>query len=144
MRALRLLVCALLFALSAADRPQDPGAPMFLTLDVFVDSGTAALGAWQLELAATTAVLVGVEGGEATAFAEAPRYDPAALQGRRVILAALAQGDELPTGRTRVARVHLMEPAAKRGAYTLRGITAVSSNGERINADASVVPQGNK
>ena len=144
MSALRSLCCALLFVLSAADRPQEAAAPAFVTLDVFVDAGAARLGAWQLELVATTAQLVGVEGGLAVAFRDAPKYDPAALKGHRVILAALASGDDLPTGRTRVARVHLMEPDGKRGDYTLRGVVAVSGDGERIDAAASLTPQGDK
>jgi len=78
--------------------------------------------------------LTGVEGGEerqvplvpgkpamAGAFAEAPRYDPAALHeaanGGRIILAAIStrKRDELPTGSVRVARLHVLVPAAVPG-----------------------------
>jgi len=78
--------------------------------------------------------LTGVEGGEerqvplvpgkpamAGAFAEAPRYDPAALHeaanGGRITLAAIStrKRDELPTGSVRVARLHVLVPAAVPG-----------------------------
>jgi len=82
----------------------------------------------------STIKLTGVEGGEerqvplvpgkpalAGAFAEAPRYDPAALHeaanGGRIILAAIStrKRDELPTGSVRVARLHVLVPATVPG-----------------------------
>jgi len=85
----------------------------------------------------STIKLTGVEGGEerqvplvpgepalAGAFAEAPRYDSAALHeaanGGRIILAAIStrKRDELPTGSVRVARLHVLVPAAVLGSDT--------------------------
>jgi hypothetical protein len=89
--------------------------PTFAAYDVFVDAGSAALGAWQFEwvVRGGGARIVGVEGGEHPAFAAAPYYDPAALQGGRIVIAAFSMAKDLPHGRTRIARVHLMiDPGA--------------------------------
>ena len=147
---LRGLLCLLLFLFAAAELPhpaavvQEPAAPTFVALDVFVDSGARTLAAWQCELNFRAAKLVGVEGGEPAAFADAPHYDPAALQGGRVILAALAADEPLPTGRVRVARVHVMASGSELGDYTLGGITAASRFGERIRVDFEVRRHGDK
>lgn len=99
---------------------QDP--IRFETMDVFVDPGATALAAWQLEVTprtreGTKVTLVGIEGGGSVeggahaAFAKPAYYDPAALSpegGGRVILAAYSTSNDLPTGRTRVARLHVM------------------------------------
>ncbi len=147
---LRGLFCLSLFLFAAAGAPhsaptpQGPAAAAFVALDVFVDTGSQTLAAWQCELTFVTAKLVGIEGGEPKAFADAPLYDPEALQGGRVILAALADGQQLPTGRVRVARVHVVESGGKLGDYTLGGITAVSQFGERIRVDVEVRRHGDQ
>ena len=55
-------------------------AVRFGSVDVFIDSGPAALAAYQFELDVTAGnvTLVGVEGGEHRAFQQAPYYDPRA------------------------------------------------------------------
>jgi len=80
----------------------------FVPVDVYVDCGTKRLGAYQVEVVAQEATIVGLEGGESKAFGEAPYYDPAALQGNRIIVAAFSTQEDLPTGMTRVARLHMM------------------------------------
>jgi hypothetical protein len=94
----------------AANEYVDAATTRFSWVDVYVDSGDWPLAAYQIELGATAGDfrIVGVEGGDDPAFAEPPFYDPAALQAGRVILAAYSVEDELPTGRIRVARVHVM------------------------------------
>lgn len=81
----------------------------FEAIDVIVDSGTRSLAAYQLEVASQTegVEIVGIEGGEHPAFSEPPFYDPKAMSGNRVILAAFDTGKDLPKGRTRVARIHV-------------------------------------
>jgi hypothetical protein len=136
---LRALPCALLLLLGATGAPQDRPAPAFVAVDVFVDVGARRLAAWQVEITLATGQLVGVEGGSDTAFADAPRYDPAALQGGRVILAALAQDEALPTGRVRVARIHVMDEGPAPGACRVRGVVAADAAGDRIEtADVEV------
>jgi hypothetical protein len=81
----------------------------FEAIDVFLDSGDAPLAAWQLELVSTgtDVQIVGIEGGEHAAFAEPPYYDPLAIRTNRVRIAAFSTGDNLPQGRSRVARIHV-------------------------------------
>jgi hypothetical protein len=116
----------------------------FVTLDVFVDAGAAKLGAYQVELkaGAAAAKLVGVEGGEHAAFSQPPYYDPAALHEdqlkERIVLAAFSTDAELPTGRTRVARLHVQVTGD--GAYEAKLLTAGAREGERIEAKVEVVP----
>ncbi|MGE3175723.1 MAG: hypothetical protein AB7O97_24075 [Planctomycetota bacterium] len=129
--------------LGAAPAP-GPGAeraPAFVAVDVFVAVGANTLAAWQLEVVAPGARLVGVEGSDPGAFAEAPRYDPAALRQDRVILAALAAGDALPTGRVRVARLHFeRDDAAPAPPPALLGLVAADRNGLHILARAELAP----
>jgi hypothetical protein len=92
-----------------AGRPDVTG-PRFGYVDVFIDSGGTPLAVYQVELRATAGDIriVGVEGGESAAFAGPPRYDPAALlDGERIVLGDFSTADDLPVGRTRIARVHL-------------------------------------
>ena len=107
--------------------------PSFGWVDVYIDSEDAPLAAYQFELAAESGdfKIVGIEGGEHAAFSAPPYYDPAALQHDRVIIAAFSTADELPTGRTRVVRVHVMvEGDAPQYVATLA--VAATADGSRI------------
>jgi hypothetical protein len=99
----------------------------FTAVDVYVES-PKPLAAWQLELR-TAASIVGVEGGEPKCYAEPPFYDPKALQGGRIVLAAFTTEAAPPSGRIRVARLHL------RGAPELsaREIVAAAPGGARMD-----------
>jgi hypothetical protein len=85
-------------------------------------------------------VLVGIEGGEGgehAAYAKPAYYDPAALApegGGRVILAAYSTAKDLPTGRTRVARLHVMVEG--RGAESGKGEEVEFKVDLRVAADA--------
>jgi hypothetical protein len=119
------MVAGICGALGAAMRPAAAApatavpAARFMAVDVFVDSGAMPLAAWQVEVKLSDGTkLAGVEGGDsAGAFAAAPTYDPAALMNERVIIAAfsLEDGAKLPTGRVRVARLHVQLPAGSGG-----------------------------
>lgn len=90
-------------------RKLDTTGNRFVAVDVYVEAGDRKLAAWQVEIGTDDrAAIVGVEGGEPAAYREPPTYDPAALQGGKIVLAAFTKGDA-PTGRVRVARLHLME-----------------------------------
>lgn len=110
----------------------------FEPLDVFIDT-PAPLAAYQFEVAVEQgqATIVGVEGGTHKAFADAPYYDPAALQQNRIIVAAFNTGKDLPSGKTRVARLH-MRIAGNAPQYALKLIVATDSNGDTIPATATV------
>ena len=116
-----ILVASATVALRHVARAQDAGgvaksessASPFRVLDVYVDSGASPLAAYQFEFNATQKnigelTLVGIEGGDSAAFKEPPHYDPRALAtpaAPRVIVAAFNTGKDLPTGKTRVARL---------------------------------------
>lgn len=138
------VLCALLFLLASVLSPQDPQQPQpaastFAAFDVFVDSGTRSLGAWQFEwlVPGGGARIVGVEGGEHAAFARAPHYDPAALQGGRILVAAFSTDRELPRGRTRVARVHLMIDASTSPEFAVQLQASADGEGAALAATVS-------
>jgi len=100
----------------------------------------APLAAYQLELTADgDASLVGVESGEHPAFAEAPYYDPKALGGGRIIIAAMNTGDDLPSGRTRICRLHFR--TAGNVKYNAALITAAGPDGNPIEAQLHIVEE---
>ena len=134
-----LVLLSLLGSPDAGPSPSNPGSeaaiPGFCAFDVVCDGGEDPLAAWQVEVEAPKASyrLVGVEGGESPAFAEPPRFDPAALGGGLVKLAALSLARDLPKGRTRVARLHFEcvgEPAVM---PALRPIAAAGPEGRRLS-----------
>lgn len=133
-----------------ASKPATAGV-RFAHVDLFADSGSQPLAAYQVEVSGTieggVIVLVGVEGGEkaVAAFSGPPFYDPDALTRDRVVLAAFTPSGErgLPTGRVRVARLHVQlllqdtggqdqRPASP--SFSVRLIAAGNASGERISA----------
>jgi len=106
-----------------------------------VDSAGTPLAAYQLEFVATngTAKIVGIEGGTHPAFRNPPYYDPKAIQHERVILAAFntAAPDQLPTGKTRVATIHLQTIEGAPPAFELKLRTAADSKGNKIPVQIS-------
>ena len=113
----------------------------FRTVDVFIDSKGAPLGAYQLEwrVAAGQAKIVGIEGGEHPAFKEPPFYDPKAMQHERAILAGfkVAESAKLPKGRMRIATIHLQVADGKPCKYSIQRAAGVDHDGERISIEAS-------
>jgi hypothetical protein len=110
-------------------------------MDIFVDSGSTPLAAYQLEFAATNGVarIVGIEGGEHAAFRQPPFYDPKAMQHERVIIASFrtAPTASLPTGKTRVATIHFQTAGTQLPQFELKLETAGDSQGNKIAAQAS-------
>lgn len=110
----------------------------FVPVEVFLDS-PEPVAAWQFELKDRNAsmTVVGVENGGSDAFQRAPYYDREAVtrgEADRIVVAdySLAEESELPTGRVRVATVHLMlEGEAD---FELDLVTANSADGRRIEA----------
>ena len=114
----------------------------FEAIDVFVDSGDLPLAAWQLELRSLTqdVEIVGIEGGEHPAFKEPPYYDPRAMNNNRVILGAFNTGsdNQLPSGRSRVARVHVQITGSGERFWHTELTTSASSDGRHIPAELSI------
>jgi hypothetical protein len=140
MRWCATMAALIIFVTTAGVRAE---AARFRPLAVFVDSGEAPLAAYQIELVVSgaEAKIVGVEGGDPRAFREPPYYDPAALRGGRIILAAFSTDPDLPRGRTRVATVHVQESGTGSPRYEVRLIVSATAGGKRIPASVEVVPQ---
>ena len=135
---IRLLLALGLIASVAA--PKQQSAVRFVVVDVYANAGTHALAAWQLEINCdpSQAKIVGVEGiGE-----KPPYYDPAALQGGRIILANFSTEPALPSGRVLVARVHFQETGAP--VYTPTLMAAAAPGGERLEPTIDLVRAGGK
>jgi hypothetical protein len=132
-----VLMFCVAFTLAAEETPKP--TVRFVPVDVFIDSGDASLAAWQIDFAAAggDVQLVGVEGGDGAAWKVPPHYDPQALSQSRVILAAINTHGSSPSGRVRVARLHLRVQGTPD--YTISLIAAGNADGERIEAEPSVV-----
>jgi hypothetical protein len=140
MTALRLLVVIVLLVVGRASG-QEPMPGTFRAVDLFVDSGNQPLAAYQLSFAAADAKIVGIEGGEHSAFADPPYYDPKAMQENRVVVAAFntASPGQLPRGRTRIATIHIQTSASVVKQYELKVEAAAMPAGESITVKAEAV-----
>jgi hypothetical protein len=114
----------------------------FRAVDVYVNSGAQPLAAYQLTFLSTGAKMkiVGIEGGEHRAFAEAPYYDPKAMQREQVTIAAFntAAANQLPTGRTRVATIHVQADVKSQRTYKVEVSAAAAAGGKTISVQATV------
>lgn len=117
----------------------------FAAVDVYLDAPDP-VAAWQFELNDQHGLMkvVGVENGDSAAYTRAPYYDREAVRlGRadRIVVAdySLADTDELPVGRTRIATVHLMLDGLKDDDIKSTLITATTHDGRVIDATISLV-----
>jgi hypothetical protein len=144
-KILAILLSAGLLLIQGAEAPPaaDPTnttAVRFGHADVYLDSGTQPLAAYQCEIRATAGdvTLVGIEGGEHAAFKQPPYYDAKALGQRRIILGAFNTGTDLPRGRTRVARLMVRIAGPVAPTYDAKLQVAASPDGKPIAAKISV------
>ena len=121
--------------------------PRFLPLDVHLDT-PVPVAAWQFELkdANGAMTVVGVENGGHPAYSRAPYYDREALaQGGapRIVVAdySLAEADRLPSGRVRLATLHLMLDGNPD--FDLRLIAAAGPDGGALDASISLAARTN-
>lgn len=141
-RTLSILL-VLVFGLAAelpAQQPADEeGRGRFCAVDIFIDSGSTPLAAYQVRFAVTngSARIVGIEGGEHAAFRQPPFYDPKAIQNEVAILASFNTSGQLPNGKTRVATVHLRTTGTKPLQFELKLQTAADAQGNKIGGNAS-------
>jgi hypothetical protein len=112
----------------------------FAPVHIYVESGDESLAAYQFELKATSGSvkIVGVEGGQAPAFTDAPYYDPAALANDRIIIAAFSTGTDLPKGRTRIATIHLQITGDIEPEYELNLTVSADAEGHEIPAEITL------
>lgn len=141
---IRLAAATILLAAAALLSAEEQRAVEFGYVDVVVDSGAAPLAAYQVDFSAdaASAKIVGVEGGEHAAFSGAPYFDPAAAGGERVVIAAFSTGKDLPSHRTRVARIHLQFLAGAKREFSAKLIAAGTVGGARISATVVLHEQG--
>jgi hypothetical protein len=139
------ILSAMLFVsrLASAQQPITNDSPVqFRAVDIYIDSKDKALAAYQLTFSVANggAKIVGIEGGDRPAFAEPPYYDPKAMQQERVIIAAFSTNavNALPTGKTRVATIHLQLNSATQPEFNLKLQAAADADGNRIKAETSV------
>ena len=145
--SLRLCVFALrFFLLVSVTEPAAAQQVRFAAFDIYVDSKNVPLAAYQLEFSgpADEVRITGIEGGEHEAFRTPPFYDPTAIQQERVILAGFnaAPASKLPTGRTRVATVHLQFKGSQPPTFSLKLHTAADSEGKSILTRTSFNQRG--
>ena len=135
---------AILFSLLCGTAPAQPSSThaagvRFAAVDIFVDSADKPVAAYQLEFSVTNGVakIVGIEGGEPPAFREAPFYDPKAMQHERVILAAFSTDKQLPSGKSRVATIHLQITGEASPQLGLHLQVIADSDGKKVSATTS-------
>ena len=134
-------LCAVLCvaALPAPVRSDD-AAVRFAALDIYLEA-SEPFAAWQFELSEGTGkmLVVGVENGESAAFEDAPYYDLEAVRAgvaERIVVAdfTIRPVSELPSGRVRIATVHVRLNGPADPDYALRLIAAADEAGEPILA----------
>jgi hypothetical protein len=146
MRTAALLIVAVLGGLlgAAPSTTANDTSPRFTHVDVFIDPHGKPLAAYQFELRAAPGAdvkLVGIEGGEHKAFARPPYYDPKALLSERIVIAAFNTGEDLPTTKTRVARL-MVRVGAGEPKYDVTLEVAASGDGKKLDDAAVTISQG--
>lgn len=117
----------------------------FVAVDVWLET-SEPVAAWQFELRSPNAKIVGVENGESAVFGDAPYYDRNAVErgtSNRVVVAdfSLAAPERLPSGRFRIATLHLALESAGEPRLDLELVTAVTRDGHPIDASIGLQPR---
>lgn len=144
---MKRLGCILAIALAAPADAAEQGDPVrslrFVPVDIVLDS-PEPVAAWQFELSDRNGaiMIVGIENGDSKAFDRAPYYDRDATRGgavERVVVAdyTLADVAELPSGRMRIATVHVLVVDEANLVVTL--VAAATADGSPIDASISYV-----
>ena len=136
------LVCGAAYAAALPSQTPPAETPRFATVDLIIVAAQP-LAAYQLEFTATSGDvrIVGIEGGDHAAFSEPPHYDPRAMMHDRVIIGAfsLVSADALPSGRVRVATLHLEIRGAAEPDFEVTLDAAATTNGASVDATVLLV-----
>jgi hypothetical protein len=137
-----MLIGASIGASGAAPAP--PTDASFTYVDVSIDPHGTPLAAYQFELRTTAGdvKLVGIEGGEHAAFAKPPYYDTRALLNDRIVIAAFNTGTDLPSAKTRVARLMVRVAGPVPPKYDVKLQVAASSDAKPIDAAGISISEG--
>lgn len=117
----------------------------FVAVDVYLESDEP-VAAWQFELQSPHTRIVGVENGESDAFGDAPYYDREAVQrgvSDRIVVADFSLDDakRLPSGRFRIATLHLLLEGGREPELDVELVTAVTRDGDTIDASIGLEPR---
>jgi hypothetical protein len=136
-----VLVLALYQPLPAKTN-QPPAGIHFFGMDLWVDSGNEALAAYQVEITYNHSAvkIVGLEGGQAGSYTNAPYYDQKGFESGRIIVAAFTTDKDAPMGRTRVATIHIAVERNAAPDLTCKLMAAAKSGGQRISPGVELVP----
>ena len=139
-----LCLMAALGWLLAIQAVEPTATTRFQAVHVFLDTNAEPLAAYQVYIHATNGVvkIVGIKGGEPAAFKQPPFYDPKAIQHERVILAAFSTKPkvELPTGKVRVATLHLQVTGDVEPQFETKLQAAANHDGKKLSPTISIEP----
>lgn len=110
-------------------------------LDVFVDSGANPLVAYRMVLADPSGrvKVIGVEDGSPAGFRSVP-VDPYGPQSQSIYLAAMNTGAGAPSGKIRIARLHVIIFGDGEPQYRPMRFEAATVGGEWMPAAVAIVP----
>lgn len=133
-----------------APAPAQVSPEHFTVVDVLVETTQQPLAAYQIEFSGTnangTVKIVGIEGGDPLPFRNPPYYDPAAMQGERVVLGAFstAPAEQLPRGGVRIATVHCLVSGDGRPVFAAKASAAATHDGQPISIQVNVKERNEK
>ena len=106
------------------------------------------MAAYQLKISDERAAvkILSVEGGEHASFAEAPKFDPKAIQRDVMKMAAfsLDVAEKLPSGRVRVASLHVEIGPGLTPEWKAVVEAAAGPKGKKISATVSISKRENQ
>jgi len=115
----------------------------FEVYDLYITPQGGPLAAYQVKIQADSkqVKIISVEGGEHSAFKEAPFFDPLAIQKETIKVAAFstAAAKDLPEDRTRVATIHIQLNGAKEPKFKLDLQAVATVAGRPIGATIRLV-----
>ncbi|MFT5129224.1 MAG: hypothetical protein ACI8W8_002846 [Rhodothermales bacterium] len=129
------VACLLFLALGLS---ASPGS--VTTFELVIDSGTADLAAWQVELSfdAESARILRIDSAVGFPTDIPLAFDHAGLSGGRLTLLAISTSTALPTGITSVARVQIFHRGDPQ--LSVRPIAAANSAAQRIPITLALTP----
>ena len=140
MKSYSLLILCLALCLRASI-----AAESFEVYDLYIDSGSKPLAAYQVSIRAPKQVqIISVEGGDHIAFQRPPFHDPKAIQSHLIRLAAFSvrAPEKLPVGRTRVASLHVQVTGSNSPEFHVELEVASNHKAEKITCKIQIQKGG--